>query len=441
MQTPTLPVACAYPRRRARRPARGGRGCAGPVESKQRVVGRQDRAARDAEHDVGADLLERADERLGAGQLAAVPRVGPWAAVSLMATAFPARVLAVIRRCGVEVVARKSPSCGSTKGWRVAGDLNRSLGDALDEEYSTAHGAHATRRRCAEPARSCSHPDGPSIRTERELSGFAGYRGRRQGYVSCRARRPEAHRVTVAPTVSGRWDSKGGVSSSDAEPGSEARPCPYPLDGPDRALPLHATARTAPPSGRRSLARPRCALVDRAARAAARRAPAAARRARATEAGWASSGAVGASTPSGTTHRLPALAANSRLVSAARSHNLSMATARHDVPPGAAARSALGTPAEPAPATAGPPPPRTSAGTRIVSKAAVLACSTRCTTRRPRTTAHRLNILSRAYHDVGVDVYLDRQAPQGVADRSTSATAEPASRRSPAGRGDAAPRR
>ena len=30
----------------------------------QRVVGRQDRAARDAEDDLGADRLERADERL-----------------------------------------------------------------------------------------------------------------------------------------------------------------------------------------------------------------------------------------------------------------------------------------------------------------------------------------------------------------------------------------
>ncbi len=44
----------------------------------QRVVGRQDRAAGDAEDGVGADRLEREDERLGTGDLYAADRLAAW---------------------------------------------------------------------------------------------------------------------------------------------------------------------------------------------------------------------------------------------------------------------------------------------------------------------------------------------------------------------------
>ena len=57
------------PRRRGRRPARGGTARAGSLRVEQRVVGRQDRAAGDAEDDVDALALERLEQRLRAGDL------------------------------------------------------------------------------------------------------------------------------------------------------------------------------------------------------------------------------------------------------------------------------------------------------------------------------------------------------------------------------------
>ena len=59
------------PGRRGRRPARGGPGCAGSGGVHQRVVRREDRAARDAEDVLGARRLQRPDQALRAGDLLA----------------------------------------------------------------------------------------------------------------------------------------------------------------------------------------------------------------------------------------------------------------------------------------------------------------------------------------------------------------------------------
>ncbi len=124
----------------------------------------------------------------------------------------------------------------------------------------------------------------------------------------------------------------------------------------------------------------------------------------ATEAGWAAA-VQSVINSERHDHRLPALAANSHLVSAARSHNLRMVKVdalSHQC----RGESSLGTRLSRAGYR------WTSAAENIgwsstVSKAAIIAVQRAMYHEKAPNDGHRRNQLSRAYNELGVDIYID----------------------------------